>query len=113
MRETGKKYLLLGLGLTAAFALLTWLLQVVDVKPLGVDGTDIGFSAWNCWFHRLWGVHLTLYVVTDWAGLVPIIAAASFGVLGLAQLIRRRSLWKVDADILILGGYYLVLMSLI
>ncbi len=112
MKETGKRKIISGLLLIAGFALFTWLVITVDVKPLGVNGTDIGFSAFNCWFHGLCGVNMTLYTVTDWAGLVPIFAAASFGVFGLAQLIRRKSLIKVDADILILGVYYIVVATL-
>lgn len=35
-----------------------------------------------------------------------------FGLLGLIQLIQRRNLWKVDADILVLGVFYLVVLGL-
>jgi undecaprenyl-diphosphatase len=55
---------------------------------------------------------MTLYTITDWAGLIPIFVAVSFGIMGLAQLIRRKSLIKVDIDILILGVYYVVVASL-
>lgn len=112
MRETGKRKIWIGLVFIVAFVFFTWLVQIVDVKPLGVNGTDIGFSTLNCMFHKLFGVNMTLYTITDWAGLVPIFVAVSFGIMGLAQLIRRRNLLKVDTDILVLGVYYIVLAGL-
>lgn len=52
------------------------------------------------------GVHMTLYTITDWMGLVPIVVCLIFAGIGLVQLIKRRSLFKVDSDIIILGVYY-------
>ena len=53
---------------------------------------------------------MLIYTITDWLGLVPIIICMCFGVLGLVQLIHRRSLLKVDSDILLLGAYYVVVI---
>ena len=52
-----------------------------------------------------------LYTVTDWLGLVPIAMALGFAVYGLVQLIKRKSLWKVDYSILALGGFYIVVLA--
>ncbi len=106
-----KRNLLAGAGLIAAFALWTVLIQCVDVQAVGQNGTKIGFADFNVWFHQLTGVHMTIYTITDWLGLVPIFIASSFGVLGLVQLIKRRSLLKVDPDILILGAYYVLVIA--
>ena len=54
---------------------------------------------------------MTLYTITDWLGLVPIFICLCFGVMGLMQLIERRSLLKVDPDILILGVYYVLVIA--
>lgn len=63
-------------------------------------------------FRHLTGVHMWLYEITDWLGLVAIAFVLGSGMLGLIQLIKRKNLWKVDADILILGVFYvLVLMG--
>ena len=74
-------------------------------------GTRVGFAALNLWFHRLTGVHMALYTVTDWLGLVPIAVCLGFGILGLIQLLRRKSLRRVDPDILLLGGYYVLVIA--
>ncbi|WP_165056449.1 MULTISPECIES: phosphatase PAP2 family protein [unclassified Adlercreutzia] len=109
-RSAGRGELLAGLALLAAFALWTALVQCVDVRPVGQNGTDVGFAALNVWFHELTGVHMGIYLVTDWLGLVPIAVCLCFGVLGAVQLVRRRSLLRVDADLLLLGAYYILVV---
>ena len=110
MKDTGKKDLLAGTALLVTFALWTVLIRHIDVQNAGPNGTEIGFATVNVWFHRLTGVHLLVYTITDWLGLVPMIICMCFGVLGLAQLVKRRSLLKVDFDILLLGAYYVVVI---
>lgn len=110
MKEIRRNELLAGIVLLAAFALWTVLIRHIDVQNAGPNGTEIGFATVNVWFHRLTGVHLLVYTITDWLGLVPIIICMCFGVLGFAQLVKRRSLLKVDFDILLLGAYYVVVI---
>jgi len=105
-----KRNLLAGAGLIGAFALWTVLIRWVNVQDVGQNGTKIGFADFNVWFHQLTGVHMTLYTITDWLGLVPIFICLCFGVLGLVQLIKRRSLLRVDSDILLLGVYYVMVI---
>ena len=107
MKEKGKRFLFLGSIFIGAFIIWTLLIQKVDVQPLGVNGTNIGFSKINCWFHQLTGVHMEIYIITDWLGLVPIFICMIFGGIGCIQLLKRRSLLKVDYDIIFLGVYYI------
>ncbi len=110
MRQRGKRGFIAGTVLILSFLLWTLLIQTADVQPVGVNGTKLGLAAVNTWFHRLTGVHMSLYTVTDWLGLVPIAVCMGFGVLGLIQWIRRKSIAHVDRDILLLGGYYLLVL---
>ena len=105
-----KKMLFTGTALLIAYTVWTIFIQFIDVQAVGVNGTNIGFAAINTWFHKLTGVHLTVYTVTDWLGLVPICICGFFGVVGLRQLVKRKSLFKVDADIILLGIYYVVVI---
>ena len=110
MKEIRRKELLAGIILLATFALWTVLIRHIDVQKAGPNGTEIGFATINVWFHQLTGVHMLIYTITDWLGLVPIIICMCFGMLGLVQLVKRRSLLKVDTDILLLGAYYVVVI---
>ena len=110
MKEKGKRLLILGGIFVMAFIVWTVLIKIIDVRQVGVNKTDIGFSTVNIWFHKLTGVHMSLYVITDWLGLVPIFVCMVFGFLGLIQLMKRRSLLKVDRDIIFLGIYYIVVI---
>ena len=111
MKESGKRFLVYGITLVAAFIIWTVMIQSIDVQPLGVNGTDIGFATVNCWFHKVTGVNMTVYVLTDWLGLVPIFVCILFGSIGLIQWIKRRSLCKVDYDLILLGIYYIIVIA--
>ena len=101
----------LAVGLLVVFVAWTLLVKAVDVRPIGPEGSKIGFSAFNSLVHRTVGVNMSLYVITDWLGLVPIATVLGFAALGLCQLIKRKSLLKVDRSIIILGGFYVVVAA--
>ena len=105
-----RRDLVAGVALLVTFMLWTALVQLVDVRPVGQSNTDVGFATFNVWFHGVTGVHMGIYTVTDWLGLVPIAVCLCFGILGATQLVRRRSLFRVDTDLLLLGAYYIVVI---
>lgn len=110
MKQNGKRVMIMGALLIAAFAMWTALLFWIDVQPVGQHGTNVGFATLNRWFHELTGVHMTIYTITDWLGLVPVFVCMVFGMIGFVQLIQRRSFLKVDLDILFLGIYYILVI---
>ena len=63
MKKNRIKEFLPGIMFTAAFAVWTALIQIIDVQPVGQNGTNIGFAALNCRFHQLTGVHMTIYTI--------------------------------------------------
>ena len=102
----------LGAGwLLIAFLLWTAAVQRIDVQAIGPNGSVVGFAVINRFVHNLTGVHMSLYTWTDWLGLVPIAAAMGFGLLGLVQWRKRKRLSDVDYDLLVLGGFYFVVMA--
>lgn len=116
--QTNKKLPLVSListaGLLVLFLLWTILIKFVDVAAIGPNGSSVGFSALNGAFHDLTagdGYHETLYRLTDILGLIPFAVVAGFALLGLVQWIRRKSLLKVDRDIFVLGGYYVLVLA--
>ena len=112
MGKRKTKFLWIGLAFLAAFALWTALVRFNDVQAIGPNGSSVGFAALNKAVHETIGVHWGLYTVTDWLGLIPIVFVLGFAILGLVQLVRRRSLFKVDRSILVLGGFYIVVMAM-
>ena len=95
----------------AVFVLWTVLIRFVDVEAIGPRQSSVGFATLNGYIHNLTGVNMSLYIITDWLGLVPIGVAFGFAVLGIVQCIKRKSLLKVDRIILTLGGFYIVVMA--
>ena len=93
------------------FVVWTVLVRYLDVRPIGPDGTSVGFATLNGAFHALTGVNPTLYAITDWLGLVPVAVALGFALLGLIQWIRRKSLLRVDPSLFVLGGFYLMVIA--
>ena len=110
MKRNEKSSLWAGVSFLISFLLWTALIRCVDVQAAGPNGTKVGFAAFNLWFHKLTGVHMTAYTITDWLGLVPIAVCLGFGVVGVFQLIRKRSLLRVDPDIILLGLYYILVI---
>ena len=90
----------------------TILVKLVDVKQVGVNNTEIGFATINQFVFKSIGVNMIWYHITDWLGLVPIFLAIAYALIGLIQLIKRRSLFKVDKEIIILGIFYIIVIAL-
>ena len=95
----------------AAFVLWTAAVRFVDVRAVGPKASCVGMAWLNIPFHRLTGVHMQLYRLTDWLGLIPLLSAAAFALLGLAQWVKRKKLRLVDRSLLVLGGFYAAVMA--
>ena len=94
-----------------AFGLWTAAVCTVDVQPVGPLGSEVGFGTVNQWFHGLTGVNWNWYILTDRLSIVPLGIVVGFGLLGLCQWAKRRSIRRVDPSILVLGGFYAVVVA--
>ncbi len=110
-RTSGHRNYYVAIGLLVAFAILTALLLKVDVAPIGPQNSKVGLSTINKMVHDSLGVNMTFYKITEYLGYLSLAVAAGFGFLGLIQLVRRRSLFRVDKDILLLGGFYVLVIG--
>lgn len=105
-----KKNFISAVILLLLFILWTIAVSSIDLKPIGPLESSVGFATLNHFVHNLIGVNFTIYTITDWLGLVPFAVCFGFGVLGLIQLFKRKNVLKVDYDILVLGGFYIVVI---
>ncbi len=106
-----KKHLVIGFSLLAVFIVFTVLVSFVDVKAIGRQGSDVGFATANETFRNFTGYHEGLYDFTEILGYLCFVPIAVFGLLGLWQMVQRKSLMKVDKDILLLGCFYALLLA--
>ena len=111
MKKENKKSFLIAVFFLAAFILWTVLIRFIDVKAIGPQNSSVGFATLNAFFYKLTGLNMTLYTITDWLGLVPIAVCLGFGVLGLTEWIKRKSILKVDFSILVLGLFYIIVIA--
>lgn len=96
----------------AMFILTLILVLTVDVRAIGPKGTSIGLSTLNEEFHELTGENMFWYKVTEFLGIFSLAVAGFVAAMGLYQLITRKSIKKVDREIITAGILYAVMFLL-
>ncbi len=110
--KKGKSNFLVSTILILSAIVFTILVKVVDVQSVGVNGTSIGFATINMLIFKSIGVNMVCYHITDCLGLVPILIATVYAIIGVIQLVKRKSLFKVDKEIILLGIFYIVVIAI-
>ena len=98
-----KKDLIISIVSILLCIIFTILVMVIDVEKIGPNGTLVGFSFLNGLVSKIIGVNMNWYKMTEIIGLFPIIIAFIYALLGLIQFIKRKSIFKVDREIFLLG----------
>lgn len=111
MKRTNRNYFLITGILFLLFGIFTATVLWVDVQPIGPENTSVGLASVNRFIFEQLGVHLLWYHITDWLGVIAILFAFGFAVVGLIQLITRKSLFKVDYQIIALGVFYALVVA--
>ncbi|HBJ18814.1 MAG TPA: phosphoesterase PA-phosphatase [Clostridiales bacterium] len=113
MQKTNtKRNFLITAALFFLAVLYTLALTHVDIGAIAPDGSTVGFSTVNLFFSELFGYRPLWYDITDFIGIGAVFVAFFFAMLGFYQLMKRKSLLKVDRALLFLGGIYLLLIGL-
>ncbi|MBQ6517867.1 MAG: phosphatase PAP2 family protein [Anaerolineaceae bacterium] len=112
MKSVPKETLRTALLMTVLAIAATIIVATVDVQPVGVEGTNIGLATINTGFFNQVGQSELYYKISKAAGYICFATAGGFGVFFLVQLIRRKSLSKVDRNLAVLMLLYILTLSL-
>ena len=104
-----KKNIIICILLVLVSIIYTLLVKYVDVSLVGPNSIMVGFSSLNSFVFNLIGNNMTLYKITEILGIIPILIALMYSVIGLIQVIDRKSL-KVDKELIALGILYVVVI---
>ena len=105
-----KRNIILCIILTIVSILYTFLVKVVDVKSIGPNHSKVGFASINSYFKNLIGSNMTIYKITEILGFLVFIICAFYAGIGIYQLIKRKSLKKIDKEIYLVGAFYVLVL---
>lgn len=108
MKNIRKKFIEAGIEF-AIFLIFTVLVKVINVASIGPLGSSVGLSSINKAIFDIFGENKMWETLTEIIGFAAIAIAFGFCLLGVCQLIKRRSLFKVDHSILLLGAFYVLI----
>lgn len=108
MKEKNKYFIYPGILFTS-FILYTILICTIDIQEIGPESSSVGFATINNFFHNLFSYNDIWYYITKYLGIIPFLLVGFYGLCGLIQLIKRKSLLKVDKRLLFLGVLYVLL----
>ena len=112
MVEKKKKWFRISIWLLAVAVIYTVLVKYVDVKAIGPGSTKVGFATMNGWFKDLIGYNKMFYTISKYAGVIPFGFCACYGLLGFIELIKKKSLKKVDYRYYILACFYVIFVAM-
>ena len=89
----------------------TIIVMKVDVKPIGPQNSLVGLATINKYFSNIIISNMLIYKITDYLGYIAIGYICIYGLIGLIQLIKRKSLKKVDVEIYLLACFYVLVLG--
>lgn len=107
-----KKNIITSITMIILAVIYTILVKIIDVAPIGPNNSEVGFSKINGFFHNLLGSNMTIYKITEILGIIPLLMAGIYAIIGVVELIKRKSFTKVDYEIYALAGLYVVVLGL-
>ncbi|MCI5713574.1 MAG: phosphatase PAP2 family protein [Lachnospiraceae bacterium] len=111
MNKKSKKNFMIAGGLLFVFILFTVAVMKVDVAAIGPKDSLVGLSKINDFMFKKLGTHPIWDMITEVLLVTAFLIVLLFGVIGIKQLIERKSLWKVEHGILLLAVFYVFLAA--
>ncbi|MBR2323090.1 MAG: phosphatase PAP2 family protein [Clostridia bacterium] len=110
MKSQTKSNIIITACLFLVFIIFTIIVKYVDVKAVGPLQSEVGLASINLAVFKVFGTSKVMYDITEILGYLTFLVIAFFAGLGLYQLIKYKSIKKVDYKILVLGGFYVVVL---
>ena len=107
-----KRSLIQFVAVTLIAVVFTVLVKIVDVGFVSSTGSLVGFSSVNIPFSQKFGFNPIFYKVSEVLGYLIFLVIAVFAFIGCYQLIKRKSLMKVDKDLYALAITYVFTFAL-
>lgn len=111
MNKKSKKNFMIAGGLLFVFILFTVAVMKVDVVAIGPKDSLVGLSKINDFMFKKLGTHPIWDMITEVLLVTAFLIVLLFGMIGMKQLVERKSLWKVDSGILLLAVFYVFLAA--
>lgn len=105
-----KKNVIVSICLIMLSIIYTILVKYVDVSPIGPKASSVGFSTLNKFVFNFFGRSNIWYNITEVLGMISILIALFYALIGLYKLIKNKSILKIDKEIIILGIFYFVVL---
>lgn len=105
------KNIVISVFMTICSGVFVYLVKYYDVKAIGPNKSSVGFSSINKAYANLVGSNMTIYKLTEIFGLLIFIIVGIYGLIGIYQLFKRKSLFKVDREIISVGILYILMIG--
>ncbi len=111
MKKLAKNYIVSCLLIIVSI-IYTIVVKKVDVQNIGPNNSSVGLATINNFFMNLLGSNMIIYKITEVLGILAILVALTYALVGIFELVDRKSLKKVDKEIIAVGGLYIVVIML-
>ncbi|MCR4728206.1 MAG: phosphatase PAP2 family protein [Lachnospiraceae bacterium] len=93
------------------FVAYTFVVKYVGVEAIGPEGSKVGLAGINGAFFEKFGYNATFHRISELLGYAAIGVALCFAAIGAMELIKGKSIKKVDIRIILLGIFYVLVVA--
>ena len=117
MEKIKKLYIITAILLVISIAYVV-MVKTVDVKAIGPVNpetgvkSEVGFASLNDSVRNVVGESHTWYKITKYSGYLALLLAAGYGLYGVVELFKKKSIFKVDKRIVTLGAFYVAVLAI-
>lgn len=94
------------------FIALIMLLKLVDVQPIGPEQSVIGLAGLNSAVRDSIAFNDLFDKVSDVIFLLAFVVAFEFVIIGIIQLLKRKSIFKIDRDLYLIAGAFVAMVAI-